>query len=72
MEDYLATSSDYYTLSISLPTQLTPPQASRIRLRIEDPDDLARLADSIAQGQDFLPTAATTAEELDFAAAQLL
>ncbi|KAL6404545.1 hypothetical protein AUP68_13938 [Ilyonectria robusta] len=72
VEDHLATSSDHYTLSISLPVQLTPPQVSRIRVRIEDPDDLVRLAEAVAQGQDFLPTAATTAEDLDFAAAQLL
>ncbi|KAL6405980.1 reverse transcriptase domain protein [Ilyonectria robusta] len=71
VKDYLATSSDHYTLSIILPiARPTPPQSSRIR--ISDPKDLARLAEVVSLGQDFLTTTATTAEELDIAAAQLL
>ncbi|KAL6405975.1 high-affinity glucose transporter RGT2 [Ilyonectria robusta] len=71
VEDHLATSSDHYTLSITLPiTRPTPPQPSRIR--ISDPEDLARLAEVVSLGRDFLTTTATTAEELDIAAAQLL
>ncbi|KAL6402805.1 putative reverse transcriptase [Ilyonectria robusta] len=71
VEDHLATSSDNYTLSIILPiARPSPPQSSRIR--VSDPEDLARLAEVVSLGRDFLTTTATTAEELDIAAAQLL
>ncbi|KAF7532988.1 hypothetical protein G7Z17_g13581 [Cylindrodendrum hubeiense] len=73
VEDHLATSSDHHTLSITLPiTRPTPPQPSRSRIKISDPKDLARLAEVVSLGRDFLTTTATTAEELDIAAAQLL
>lgn len=64
VEDHLATSSDHFTLSLTLPdVRPAPNQPGRIRVTTED--ELKRFAELVELGAAGLPTADSTASELD-------
>ncbi|KAF5264885.1 hypothetical protein QWA68_016524 [Fusarium oxysporum] len=64
VEDHLATSSDRFTLSLTLPdVRPAPKQPGRIRVTTED--ELKRFAELVELGAAGLPTADSTASELD-------
>ncbi|GKU10992.1 unnamed protein product [Fusarium langsethiae] len=64
VEDHLATSSDHFTLSLTLPdVKPAPNQPGRIRVTTED--ELKQFAELVELGAAGLPTADSTAPELD-------
>ncbi|KID81124.1 Endonuclease/exonuclease/phosphatase [Metarhizium guizhouense ARSEF 977] len=64
IEDHLATSSDHFTLSITLPNiSPTLPQTGKFRLTTEE--EVGRFRELVEAGVAGLPAAASTALELD-------
>ncbi|KAK4069806.1 hypothetical protein Purlil1_13644 [Purpureocillium lilacinum] len=64
VEDHLATSSDHFTLSISLPA-LTPAKLPKGKILLATEDELKRYAENIEAGTATIPTAASTLDDLD-------
>ncbi|KJZ69665.1 hypothetical protein HIM_10938 [Hirsutella minnesotensis 3608] len=64
VEDHLATGSDHFTLSITLPSQpLAPLPISRIRLNSDE--QLKRFVELVEAGAAFIPTSTASPLELD-------
>ncbi|KJZ69582.1 hypothetical protein HIM_11019 [Hirsutella minnesotensis 3608] len=71
VEDHLATGSDHFTLSITLPGQdLAPPPLCKIRLNSDE--ELKRFVELVEAGAAFIPTATSSPSELDNFAAALV
>ncbi|KAI8411063.1 hypothetical protein FOFC_07657 [Fusarium oxysporum] len=71
VEDHLATSSDHFTLSLTLPDAgLAPMQPGRVRVTTDD--ELKRFAEIVELGAAGLPTADSTPSELDELASALV
>ncbi|RKK27491.1 hypothetical protein BFJ68_g16530 [Fusarium oxysporum] len=71
VEDHLATSSDHFTLSLTLPdAELAPMQPGRVRVTTDD--KLERFAEIVELGAAGLPTADSTPSELDELASALV
>ncbi|KAG7408326.1 putative RNA-directed DNA polymerase from transposon X-element [Fusarium oxysporum f. sp. rapae] len=71
VEDHLATSSDHFTLSLTLPdTKPAPMQPGKIRVTTED--ELKRFAEIVELGATGIPLTDSTSEELDELASALV
>ncbi|TVY75336.1 putative RNA-directed DNA polymerase from transposon X-element [Fusarium oxysporum f. sp. cubense] len=71
VEDHLATSSDHFTLSLTLPDAgLAPMQPGRVRVTTDN--ELKRFAEIVELGAAGLPTADSTPSELDELASALV
>ncbi|PCD22037.1 hypothetical protein AU210_015839 [Fusarium oxysporum f. sp. radicis-cucumerinum] len=71
VEDHLATSSDHFTLSLTLPdTKPAPMQPDKIRVTTED--ELKRVAEIVELGATGIPLTDSTSEELDELASALV
>ncbi|KJZ69554.1 hypothetical protein HIM_11047 [Hirsutella minnesotensis 3608] len=71
VEDHLATGSDHFTLSITLPGQdLAPLPLCKIRLNTDE--ELKRFIELVEAGTAFIPTATSSPSELDNFASALV
>lgn len=71
VEDHLATSSDHFTLSLTLPDiRLAPAQPGKVHLTTDD--ELKRFVEIIELGSTGIPAAASTPTELDALASALV
>ncbi|KAK4076871.1 transcriptional regulator family: HMG [Purpureocillium lilacinum] len=64
VEDHLATSSDHFTLSISLPA-LKPATLPPGKILLASDEELKRFTELVVSGATIIPQAATTAADLD-------
>ncbi|KAM4055483.1 endonuclease-reverse transcriptase domain-containing protein [Hirsutella rhossiliensis] len=64
VEDHLATSSDHFTLSISLPA-LTPATVPQGKILLASDEELKRYAELVEAGLATIPAAASATEDLD-------
>ncbi|KID83767.1 reverse transcriptase [Metarhizium guizhouense ARSEF 977] len=72
VEDHLATSSDHFTLSLTLPdVSLSLPQAPG-KVRVTTEEELKRFKELVAAGACRIPTDTATASQLDTLAAALV
>ncbi|OAQ61343.1 reverse transcriptase, RNaseH [Purpureocillium lilacinum] len=67
VEDHLATSSDHFTLSISLPA-LTPAKLPKGKILLATDDELKRYIENVEAGIATIPAAASTPGDLDLLA----
>ncbi|KND90515.1 hypothetical protein TOPH_04720, partial [Tolypocladium ophioglossoides CBS 100239] len=71
VEDHLATSSDHFTISLTLPELCPAPlQPGKVRLTTEE--ELKRFVELVEAGAEAIPAAASTPEELDALASSLV
>jgi ribonuclease HI len=71
VEDHLATSSDHFTISLTLPALCPAPlQPGKVRLTTED--ELKRFVELVEAGAAAIPAATSTSDELDALAYSLV
>ncbi|XP_044715189.1 endonuclease-reverse transcriptase domain-containing protein [Hirsutella rhossiliensis] len=64
VEEHLATSSDHFTLSVTL-ADLAPASVPLGKVRLTSDDELARFAEMVDSGATAIPAAASSPQELD-------
>ncbi|KAM4062495.1 endonuclease-reverse transcriptase domain-containing protein [Hirsutella rhossiliensis] len=64
VEDHLATGSDHFTLSITLPSQALAP-LPLCKIRLNSDEELKRFVELVEAGAAFIPTTTSTPSELD-------
>ncbi|KJK86425.1 hypothetical protein H633G_09721, partial [Metarhizium anisopliae BRIP 53284] len=72
VEDHLATSSDHFTLSLTIPNVTLAPTGTPGKVRVTSGEELQRFKELVEAGVCSLPAAATTASELDALAESLV
>ncbi|KJK73920.1 hypothetical protein H634G_10781 [Metarhizium anisopliae BRIP 53293] len=72
VEDHLATSSDHFTLSLTIPNVTLAPTGTPGKVRVTSEEELQRFKELVEAGVCSLPAAATTASELDALAESLV
>ncbi|KAM4054890.1 endonuclease-reverse transcriptase domain-containing protein [Hirsutella rhossiliensis] len=71
VEEHLATSSDHFTLSVTL-ADLAPASVPLGKVRLTSDDELARFAEMVDSGATAIPAAASSPQELDSLALALV
>ncbi|KAM4060907.1 endonuclease-reverse transcriptase domain-containing protein [Hirsutella rhossiliensis] len=71
VEDHLATGSDHFTLSITLPSQALAP-LPLCKIRLNSDEELKRFVELVEAGAAFIPTTTSTPSELDNFASALV